>query len=107
MSAAAPIARPRKPVAGNLTMSRVLRSERTKLRSVRSTWWLLSTTVILTVGIAVFLSPVATSGKPAPFTLARSTEYGSLLSQLALLVLSMSCRCCGCRSRRYMTRLKW
>jgi ABC-2 type transport system permease protein len=91
-AAAAPTAKPRKPVARNLTMSGVLRSEWTKLRSVRSTWWLLSTTVVLTVGVAVFLSPGATSGRPAssvPFTFARSTEYGSVLSQLALLVLGV------------------
>ena len=51
MPAAATTARPREPVARNLTMSGVLRSEWTKLRSVRSTWWLLSTTVILTVSV--------------------------------------------------------
>jgi hypothetical protein len=90
MSAATTTVRPRKPVAGNLTMTGVLRSEWTKLRSVRSTWWLLSTTVILTVGIAVFVSPGGTSGKPAsPATFARSTEYGSVLGQLALLVLGI------------------
>ena len=82
--------RSRQPVAGNLTMARVLRSEWTKLRSVRSTWWLLSATVILTVGIAVFVSPGGTSGKPAsPAAFARSTEYGSVLGQLALLVLGV------------------
>jgi len=82
--------RPREPVAGNLTMTGVLRSEWTKLRSVRSTWWLLSATVILTVGIAVFLSPGGTAGKPAsPATFARSTEYGSVLGQLALLSLGV------------------
>ena len=91
-AAAAAAARPREPVAGNLTMAGVLRSEWTKLRSVRSTWWLLSGTVIIMVGVAVFLSPVAESGKPAssaPYTLARSTEYGSVLSQLTLLVLGV------------------
>jgi ABC-2 type transport system permease protein len=91
-AAAAAAARPREPVAGNLTMAGVLRSEWTKLRSVRSTWWLLSGTVIIMVGVAVFLSPVAESGKPAssaPYTLARSTEYGSVLSQLTLLVLGI------------------
>jgi hypothetical protein len=39
-AAAATTVRPRKPVARNLTMGGVLRSEWTKLRSVRSTWWL-------------------------------------------------------------------
>lgn len=81
--------RPRAPVAGNLTVTGVLRSEWTKLRSLRSTWWLLSAVVILTVGVAVFVSPGATSGKPAPYTLARNTEFGSLLGQLALLVLGV------------------
>jgi len=89
MAAAAPAAGPRMPVAGNLTVTGVLRSEWTKLRSVRSTWWLLATAVILTVGVAVFVSPGATPVKPAPYTFARNTEYGSLLSQLALLVLGV------------------
>jgi ABC-2 type transport system permease protein len=91
-AAAAATARPREPVAGNLTMTGVLRSEWTKLRSVRSTWWLLSVTVIMTVGVAVLLPPGTASGKPAssvPYTLARSTEYGSVLSQLMLLVLGI------------------
>jgi ABC-2 type transport system permease protein len=90
-AAATPTARPRKPAAGNLTIGGVLRSEWTKLRSVRSTWWLASVTVVLTVGVAVFVSP-STSNKPAsavPYTFARSTEYGSLLGQLALLVLGV------------------
>jgi ABC-2 type transport system permease protein len=89
MATAAASTRPRSPVAGNLTLTGVLRSEWTKLRSVRSTWWLLSATVILTVGVAVFVSPGALSGRPAPYTFARNTEYGSLLSQLALLVLGV------------------
>lgn len=89
-AAAAIAARPRQPVAGNLTMTGVLRSEWTKLRSVRSTWWLLSVTVILTVGVAAFVSTSGPSGKAAsPATFARSTEYGSVLSQLALLVLGV------------------
>jgi ABC-2 type transport system permease protein len=77
--AAAPVARTREPVAGNLTMIGVLRSEWTKLRSVRSTWWLLSASVILTIGVAVLVSPGGTSARPAPYTFARSTEYGSVL----------------------------
>jgi ABC-2 type transport system permease protein len=90
MPTAATVIRPREPVAGNLTMTGVLRSEWTKFRSVRSTWWLLSTTVILTVGVAVFVSPGGASGKPASAAaFARSTEYGSVLSQLALLVLGV------------------
>ena len=89
MATAAASTRPRVPVAGNLTITGVLRSEWTKLRSVRSTWWLLSAAVILTVGVAVFVSPGATSGKPVPATFARNTEFGSVLSQLALLVLGV------------------
>ena len=89
MATVAAATRPRVPVAGNLTVAGVLRSEWTKLRSVRSTWWLLCTAIILTVGVAVFVSPGATSGRPAPATFARNTEYGSVLSQLALLVLGV------------------
>jgi ABC-2 type transport system permease protein len=88
-AAAAPVTRSRKPVAGKLTMAGVLRSEWTKFRSVRSTWWLLSAAVILTVGVAVFVSRGGTSGEAVPYRFARSTEYGSLLSQLALLALGV------------------
>jgi ABC-2 type transport system permease protein len=85
---AATTARARTPVAGNLTMTGVLRSEWTKLRSVRSTWWLLATTVILTIAVAAFINPGGASGKPpTPATFARGAEYGTVLSQLALLVL--------------------
>lgn len=89
LAAAAPVTASRKPVAGNLALAGVLRSEWTKLRSVRSTWWLLATAVILTVGVAVFVSPGGTSGQQAPQVLARNAEYGSFLSQLALLVLGI------------------
>jgi ABC-2 type transport system permease protein len=85
-------ARSYEPLAGKLTIGRVLRSEWTKLRSVRSTWWLLSTTAVLTVGVAAYVSAGATYDQPAsaaPDPFARSTEYGSVLSQLALLVLGV------------------
>jgi ABC-2 type transport system permease protein len=89
---AAASARPRKPVAGDLTLTRVLRSEWTKLRSVRSTWWLASVTVLTTVGLGVGLSAVAAGDKQAssiPFTFAQRAEFGTEFGQLTLAVLGV------------------
>jgi len=86
------IAQPRKPVAGNVTMIRVLRSEWTKVRSVRSTWWMIAITVALTVCVGVVLSAVA-AGRPHPSldpeTFAARAEIGNLLGQLTIGVLAV------------------
>ena len=39
--------------------TQVLRSEWTKLRSVRSTWWLVALAVVLTAGVGVAISAAA------------------------------------------------
>src|SRR6185437_901793 len=58
----ATVTKPPRPVAVNLTMGGVLRSEWTKFRSVRSTWWLLSGTVFLVVGLGVVVAVLEING---------------------------------------------
>ena len=83
---------PRKPAAGNVTMIRVLRSEWTKLRSVRSTWWMIAITAALTIGLGVGLSAVTASARhPSldPGGFAVRAEFGNLLGQLTIGVLAV------------------
>jgi ABC-2 type transport system permease protein len=85
-------AEPRKPVAGNVTMIRVLRSERTKFLSVRSTWWMIAITVALTIGLGAGLSVLAASARHpslVPATFATRAEIGNLLGQLTIGVLAV------------------
>jgi ABC-2 type transport system permease protein len=81
------------PVAGNLTMRGVLRSEWTKFRSLRSTWWLLSMTVILMVGLGVVIIVLEiNTGAPKqepPYQVAQQIEFGALITQLVLGVLGV------------------
>jgi hypothetical protein len=74
-------------------MGGVLRSEWTKFRSLRSTWWLLIGTVILAVGLAVVVIVLEIStGAPRqqpPYQVAQQTETAALISQLALGVLGI------------------
>jgi ABC-2 type transport system permease protein len=89
----ASFAKPTSPVAGNLTMGGVLRSEWTKFRSVRSTWWLLSMAVILVVGLGVILVVLEISGgapkQEPPYQVAQQIEFGALITQLVLGVLGI------------------
>jgi ABC-type transport system involved in multi-copper enzyme maturation permease subunit len=89
----ATINKPPGSVAGDLTMGGVLRSEWTKFRSVRSTWWLLSMTVILTVGLGVVLVVLEINGgstkQESPYQVAQQAEFGALLAQLVLAVLGV------------------
>jgi ABC-2 type transport system permease protein len=89
----ATVAKPPTPVAGNLTMGGVLRSEWTKFRSVRSTWWLLSMTVILAVGLGVILVVLEIGGgapkQEPPYQVAQQIEFGALITQLVLGVLGV------------------
>jgi Uncharacterized protein conserved in bacteria len=78
-------------------MSDVLRSEWTKLRSVRSTVWLLGGTLLLTVGLGVLLPVIGSNvGRLAsdPVTLSLSgTTFASLLTAvLGVLVMSSEYR---------------
>ena len=89
----APVTRPPTPVAGDLTIGGVLRSEWTKFRSLRSTWWLLIGTVILTVGVGVVVIVLeVNTGAPKqqpPYQVAQQTETAALITQLVLGVLGI------------------
>jgi len=89
----APVTEPPSPVAGDLTMGGVVRSEWTKFRSLRSTWWLLIGTVILTVGLGAVVIVLEISGGGAtqqpPYQVAQQTETAALITQLVLGVLGI------------------
>lgn len=78
--------------AGPVTPARVLHSEWTKFRSVRSTWWSIAAAVALTVGIGVLFQWLAGSqptSADGPDVVASRSEIGNLLSQLTLGVLAV------------------
>src|SRR5579863_2564122 len=89
----ATIAKPPSPVAGNLTLGGVLRSEWTKFRSVRSTWWLLAGSVLLVVGLGIVVAVLEINGgapkQEPPYQVAQQLEFGALIAQLALAVLGV------------------
>ncbi|SHF71264.1 ABC-2 family transporter protein [Jatrophihabitans endophyticus] len=96
MTAVAPEALPDR-AADRLDVSfvRVCRSEWTKLRSVRSTWWLLLLAIASIVGIGMFgqlQSARHADGDPYyrhphPVDLARNTEFGLSVAVLAVLMV--------------------
>ena len=72
--------------------TQVLRSEWTKLRSVRSTWWLVALAVVLTAGIGVAISAAAAaepSSSALPADVATRSAIGTILAQLALGTLAV------------------
>jgi ABC-2 type transport system permease protein len=89
----APVTKPPSPVAGNLTIDGVLRSEWTKFRSLRSTWWLLFGTVFLVAGLGVILVVLEINGgaprQEPPYQVAQQIEFGALITQLVLAVLGI------------------
>src|SRR5262249_4078320 len=80
------------PVAGPVNLRRVLRSEWTKFRSLRSTWWSIAITVLMAVGVGV-LATADAAGNPAasvvPTTVAGRSQLGGLISQLVVGVLAV------------------
>jgi ABC-2 type transport system permease protein len=79
-------------VAGAVTQARVIRSEWTKFRSLRSTWWTIGTGVALTVGIGVLISLAAAAearSSSTPVDVAARSEVGNIFAQLALGVLAV------------------
>jgi ABC-type transport system involved in multi-copper enzyme maturation permease subunit len=75
-----------------VTQARVVRSEWTKLRTLRSTWWVLGVTVLCTVGIGALISLAAASQSDAsttPSDVAARIQAGSMLAQLVLAVLAV------------------
>ena len=80
-------------VAGPVTQVRVVRSEWTKLRALRSTWWCALIAVVLIVGLGA-----AIAGSGAPYTISAGNSaaggvtislVGILFAQLVLGVLGM------------------
>ena len=80
------------PVAGRVTLSRVVHSEWTKFRSLRSTWWSVGITVLAAVGVGVLASAEAAGNHAAaagPVAVAGRSQLGGLISQLAVGVLAV------------------
>ena len=77
--------------AGNATFGGALRSEFTKIRSVRSTYWTLLALVVVTVGFGALASwGVATHGHPGPgFDPTAQSLGGLYISQLIIGVLGV------------------
>jgi len=90
-SVAAPVI-PRLEHTGRVTQARVVLSEWTKLRSVRSTLWSLGVAVLLTVGLPLLIATIRTTRAhpdrhgPSPLEIASA---GVNISQLAIAVLGV------------------
>jgi hypothetical protein len=87
---------PRLPHDGRVTQARVVRSEWTKLRSVRSTVWSLVVAVLFTIGVAGLATavishhwPQMSPGDRAGFHPLEPTFAGVQLAQLAIGVLGV------------------
>lgn len=79
-------------LAGEVTQLRVIRSEWTKFRSLRSTWWTVGIAVVLTVGIGVLISLAAAAEQRAvttPVAVSSRAEVGDLFAQLAFGALAV------------------
>jgi ABC-type transport system involved in multi-copper enzyme maturation permease subunit len=80
------------------TFADVLRSEWTKLRSVRSTFWALTVTVVLGIGLGAVIS-AATAHSYAKFSVSQKLSWdptgvsgaGMAIAQLAIAVLGVLC----------------
>jgi ABC-2 type transport system permease protein len=80
------------PIAGRATQGRIARSEWTKLRSLRSTWWSIAAAVVLTIGIGVLVSMLAAdAAHPSMLAVdvAGRSELGNLISELIIAVLAV------------------
>jgi ABC-2 type transport system permease protein len=83
---------PRLDHTGRVTQARVVLSEWTKLRSVRSTLWSLGVAVVLTIGLPLLVATVRTTRAhpdrhgPSPLEIA---SVGVNISQLAIAVLGV------------------
>jgi ABC-2 type transport system permease protein len=92
-STRAPMAATGQPASahtGTPTFAAVLRSEFTKIRSVRSTYWTLLVLVIVTVGFGALASYGASRGPHGPFFDATQRSLGGLyISQLVMGVLGV------------------
>jgi len=73
-------------VAGPVIQVRVVRSEWTKLRALRSTWWCALIAVVLIVGLG---AAIAGSGAPYKISAGNSAAGGVTVSLVAQLVLGV------------------
>lgn len=94
MTTTASTAAPPRAAAGRISITTVIHSEFTKLRSVRSTYWILATLVVLTVGISVLLCAVTaahwsktSASSRASFDPVSTSLAGFYLGQLIIAVL--------------------
>jgi ABC-2 type transport system permease protein len=79
-------------LAGRVGQAKVIRSEWTKFRSLRSSWWTLAVAVALTVGLGVLVSYAAAGedgASGAPNFVAARSELGGVFAELALGVLGI------------------
>jgi ABC-2 type transport system permease protein len=87
----APVALPAVPAnAGNASLAGALRSEFTKIRSVRSTYWTLLAMIVVTVGFGALASYGATRSPQGPgFDPTAQSLGGLYISQLVIAVLGV------------------
>lgn len=92
VTAVAPRALPALPAnAGKVSLGGALRSEFTKIKSVRSTWWTLLTLVVVMVGIGALAcagaAHAARHGHVTGLDPAQQSLFGVVLAQLIIAVL--------------------
>jgi ABC-2 type transport system permease protein len=76
--------------AGKVTLGGALRSEWTKIKSVRSTYWTLLAMVVVSVGFGALASYGATRNpQPPPFDATAQSLGGLYISQLVIAVLGV------------------
>jgi ABC-2 type transport system permease protein len=90
------VAIPSSTFSGRVTQARVILSEWTKLRSVRSTRWSLLVATVLTIGFPILASAIISShwgqrspGERAHFNPLDPALIGSQIAQLAIAVLGV------------------
>jgi ABC-2 type transport system permease protein len=79
-------------IAGPVTGPRVVQSEWTKLRSLRSSWWTLFASISLTGGLGILVSLAAAAEETAsslPDNIATRSQIGTIFAQLALGTLAV------------------
>lgn len=79
-------------LAGRVTQARITRSEWTKFRSLRSSWWTIAVSVLITVGLGAVISLAAAHSAnvdTAAHQVATRSQIGSLFAQLVLGVLAV------------------
>jgi ABC-type transport system involved in multi-copper enzyme maturation permease subunit len=79
-------------LAGKVTQARATRSEWTKFRSLRSSWWTTAMSVVITVGLGAVISLAAAHSSnvdTSTHEVATRTQIGGIFAQLVLGVLAV------------------